>query len=224
MISCVPKANRHQPQVRPCVLEVFIHISLYTCRGEVLGPFLKCAQAQYTCTACGGPGVASAPGCEVPEPVDDFLFYCRVDLDDHQAVCGLPWPILGQHFTCSGKCGGRIFRSNHGSQRDIRVGRKRIGSETWQLTQARESRSDVVGTRLLTHVRAGSVVHGDGALSWKAICRERNLTFKKVIRGKIQFIKIINICSMPTLEQIWRQMKRYVPAILRSKDARRAAP
>lgn len=70
----------------------------------------------------------------------------------------------------------------------------------------------------------GCTVHGDGARAWKSESKRLRLRFKNVVHCKMQFSKLVRVRRLPKLtgtqclDQTWKQLKRYIPKELRSRD------
>ena len=87
-----------------------------------------------------------------------------------------------------------------------------------------ESLRDVRMSKLLEKVPRGCTVHGDGARAWKSESKRLKLRFKNVVHYKMQFSKLVRVRRLPKLtgmqclDQTWKQLKRYIPKELRSRD------
>ena len=87
-----------------------------------------------------------------------------------------------------------------------------------------ESLKDVRASKLLEKVIPGCTVHGDGARAWKSESKRLRLRFKNVVHCKMQFSKLVRVRRLPKLtgtqclDQTWKQLKRYIPKELRSRD------
>ena len=87
-----------------------------------------------------------------------------------------------------------------------------------------ESLRDVRMSKLLEKVTRGCTVHGDGARAWKSESKRLKLRFKNVVHYKMQFSKLVRVRRLPKLtgtqclDQTWKQLKRYIPKELRSRD------
>lgn len=87
-----------------------------------------------------------------------------------------------------------------------------------------ESLKDVRISKLLEKVIPGATVHADGARAWKSESKRLKLRFKNVVHCKMQFSKLVRVRRLPKLtgtqclDQTWKQLKRYIPKELRSRD------
>ena len=87
-----------------------------------------------------------------------------------------------------------------------------------------ESLADVKKCNFLERLRKSVIVFADGAKAWKTESRRLRLTFRNVVHYKMEFCrktkvkKKVKISGTQKLDQMWRQLKRYIPYNLATKD------
>ena len=87
-----------------------------------------------------------------------------------------------------------------------------------------ESLADVEKCNFLERLRKSVIVFADSAKAWKTESRRLRLTFRNVVHYKMEFCrktkvkKKVKISGTQKLDQMWRQLKRYIPYNVATKD------